>query len=241
MLEKLKQEVFEANQALVKHGLVIFTWGNVSAIDRKEGLIVIKPSGVSYDEMKVEDMVVVSLKDGKVVEGNLKPSSDTPTHLVLYRQFQEINAIVHTHSTYATSWAQSGRSIPALGTTHADHFYGAIPCTRTLTRKEIQENYEEETGNVIVEAFKEIDPESIPGVLVAGHGPFSWIQILRHWVMHCASMSMYVHHHGFCTHEEYLSCASQYEPVSFLHIKSHHHHNRYTILQPSSDPQAYYS
>jgi len=174
MLEKLKQEVFEANQALVKHGLVIFTWGNVSAIDRKEGLIVIKPSGVSYDEMKVEDMVVVSLKDGKVVEGNLKPSSDTPTHLVLYRQFQEINAIVHTHSTYATSWAQSGRSIPALGTTHADHFYGAIPCTRTLTRKEIQENYEEETGNVIVEAFKEIDPESIPGVLVAGHGPFSW-------------------------------------------------------------------
>ncbi len=174
MLEQLKQEVFEANQALVKHGLVIFTWGNVSAIDRKEGLIVIKPSGVSYDEMKVEDMVVVSLDEGKVVEGNLKPSSDTPTHLVLYRQFQGINAIVHTHSTYATSWAQSGRSIPALGTTHADHFYGAIPCTRMLTRKEIQENYEEETGNVIVETFKEIDPESIPGVLVAGHGPFSW-------------------------------------------------------------------
>ena len=174
MLEQLKQEVFEANLALVKHGLVIFTWGNVSAIDREKGLIVIKPSGVSYDEMKVDDMVVVSLADGKVVEGNLKPSSDTPTHLVLYRQFQGINAIVHTHSTFATSWAQSGKAIPALGTTHADHFYGAVPCTRLLTQKEIQENYEEETGNVIVETFKEVDPESIPGVLVAGHGPFSW-------------------------------------------------------------------
>ncbi len=174
MLEQLKQEVFEANLALVKHGLVIFTWGNVSAIDREKGLIVIKPSGVSYDEMKVDDMVVVSLADGKVVEGNLKPSSDTPTHLVLYKEFKGINAIVHTHSTFATSWAQSGKAIPALGTTHADHFYGAVPCTRLLTQKEIQENYEVETGNVIVETFKEIDPESIPGVLVAGHGPFSW-------------------------------------------------------------------
>lgn len=174
MLEQLKQEVFEANLALVKHGLVIFTWGNVSAIDREKGLIVIKPSGVSYDEMKVDDMVVVSIKDGKVIEGSLKPSSDTPTHLVLYKQFQGINAIVHTHSTFATSWAQSGKAIPALGTTHADHFYGAVPCTRLLTQKEIQENYEVETGNVIVETFKELDPESIPGVLVAGHGPFSW-------------------------------------------------------------------
>lgn len=174
MLEQLKQEVFEANLALVKHGLVIFTWGNVSAIDREKGLIVIKPSGVNYDEMKVDDMVVVSITDGKVIEGNLKPSSDTPTHLVLYRQFQGINAIVHTHSTFATSWAQSGKAIPALGTTHADHFYGAVPCTRLLNQKEIQENYEVETGNVIVETFKNIDPESIPGVLVAGHGPFSW-------------------------------------------------------------------
>jgi len=174
MLEQLKQEVFEANLALVKHGLVIFTWGNVSAIDREKGLIVIKPSGVSYDEMKVDDMVVVSITDGKVIEGNLKPSSDTPTHLVLYRQFQGINAIVHTHSTFATSWAQSGKAIPALGTTHADHFYGAVPCTRLLNQKEIQENYEVETGNVIVETFKNIDSESIPGVLVAGHGPFSW-------------------------------------------------------------------
>lgn len=174
MLEQLKQEVFEANLALVKHGLVIFTWGNVSAIDREKGLIVIKPSGVNYDEMKVDDMVVVSITDGKVIEGNLKPSSDTPTHLVLYRQFQGINAIVHTHSTFATSWAQSGKAIPALGTTHADHFYGAVPCTRLLNKKEIQENYEVETGNVIVETFKNIDPESIPGVLVAGHGPFSW-------------------------------------------------------------------
>ncbi|NWJ51879.1 MAG: L-ribulose-5-phosphate 4-epimerase [Bacteroidetes bacterium] len=173
-MEQLKQEVFEANLALVKHGLVIFTWGNVSAIDREKGLIVIKPSGVNYDEMKVDDMVVVSITDGKVIEGNLKPSSDTPTHLVLYRQFQGINAIVHTHSTFATSWAQSGKAIPALGTTHADHFYGAVPCTRLLNQKEIQENYEVETGNVIVETFKNIDPESIPGVLVAGHGPFSW-------------------------------------------------------------------
>ena len=174
MLEQLKQEVFEANLALVKHGLVIFTWGNVSALDRDKGLMVIKPSGVSYDEMKVDDMVVVSMADGKVVEGSLKPSSDTPTHLVLYREFAGVNAIVHTHSTYATSWAQSCKPIPALGTTHADHFYGAVPCTRLLTKKEIRENYEVETGNVIVETFKEIDPESIPGVLVAGHGPFSW-------------------------------------------------------------------
>jgi L-ribulose-5-phosphate 4-epimerase len=174
MLEELKKEVFNANIALVKHGLVIFTWGNVSAIDRQLGLMVIKPSGVDYDNMKVDDMVVVSLADGKVVEGDLKPSSDTPTHLVLYRNFGGVNAIVHTHSTCATAWAQSGKPIPALGTTHADHFYGAIPCTPSLSKDEVNGEYEVETGNVIVKTFQGIDPESIPGVLVAGHGPFSW-------------------------------------------------------------------
>ena len=174
MLEELKKEVFDANIALVKHGLVIFTWGNVSGIDRKQELMVIKPSGVDYDNMKVEDMVVVSLETGKVVEGELKPSSDTPTHLVLYRNFTAVNAIVHTHSTCATAWAQSGMAIPALGTTHADHFYGAIPCTPSLSKEEVNGQYEVETGNVIVKTFQNIDPESIPGVLVAGHGPFAW-------------------------------------------------------------------
>ncbi|MDP4292156.1 MAG: L-ribulose-5-phosphate 4-epimerase [Bacteroidota bacterium] len=174
MLDELKKEVFDANLALVKHGLVIFTWGNVSGIDRKQGLMVIKPSGVDYDKMKVDDLVVVSLEDGKVVEGKLKPSSDTPTHLVLYRNFTAINAIVHTHSTCATAWAQSGMPIPALGTTHADHFYGAIPCTPSLSKDEVNGQYEVETGNVIVKTFQHIDPESIPGVLVAGHGPFAW-------------------------------------------------------------------
>ena len=174
MLEELKKEVFDANIALVKHGIVIFTWGNVSGIDRKLGLMVIKPSGVDYDNIKVEDMVVVNIETGKVVEGELKPSSDTPTHLVLYRNFKGVNAIVHTHSTCATAWAQSGTPIPALGTTHADHFYGAIPCTPSLTKEEVNGEYEVETGNVIVKTFQNIDPESIPGVLVAGHGPFAW-------------------------------------------------------------------
>ena len=174
MLEELKKEVFDANIALVKHGLVIFTWGNVSGIDRKLGLMVIKPSGVDYENMKAEDMVVVSLADGTVVEGNLKPSSDTPTHLVLYRNFTTVNGIVHTHSTSATAWAQSGMPIPALGTTHADHFYGSIPCTPSLTKEEVNGQYEVETGNVIVKTFQNIDPDSIPAVLVAGHGPFTW-------------------------------------------------------------------
>ncbi len=173
MLEQLKEEVFKANLDLVKHGLVIFTWGNVSAIDRKKGLFVIKPSGVSYDEMKAEDMVVVDL-DGKVVEGKLKPSSDTPTHLVLYKAFEDIGGVVHTHSSWATSWAQAGKAIPALGTTQADYFYGDIPCTRKLTAEEINTAYEIETGNVIVETFKDIDSMAVPGVLVNNHGPFSW-------------------------------------------------------------------
>lgn len=173
MLEALKEKVFQANLDLVKHGLVIFTWGNVSAIDRESGLVVIKPSGVSYDNMKAEHMVVVDL-EGKVVEGNLKPSSDTATHLVLYKAFPEIGGVVHTHSTYATVWAQAGIDIPNIGTTHADYFSEAIPCTRMMTQTEVEGDYELETGNVIIERFKGINPVHVPGVLVCNHGPFSW-------------------------------------------------------------------
>jgi L-ribulose-5-phosphate 4-epimerase len=173
MLDALKKEVLQANLDLVKHGLVIFTWGNVSAIDRTSGLVVIKPSGVSYDEMKAEDMVVVD-PDGNVVEGKLKPSSDTPTHLVLYRAFPEIGGVVHTHSTYATAWAQAGLDIPNIGTTHADYFHGAIPCTPDMTEAEVTGAYEWETGNVIVARFRGINPVHTPGVLVKNHGPFSW-------------------------------------------------------------------
>ena len=173
MLEKLKENVCQANLDLVKHGLVIFTWGNVSAIDRESGLVVIKPSGVGYDNMKPEDMVVVDL-DGKVVEGDLNPSSDTPTHIVLYKAFPEIGGIVHTHSTFATAWAQAGLDIEPLGTTHADYFHGPVPCTPDMTQKQINGNYEEETGNVIVETFKGKNPVHTPAVLVKNHGPFAW-------------------------------------------------------------------
>jgi L-ribulose-5-phosphate 4-epimerase len=173
MLKELKEQVFEANLDLVKHGLVIFTWGNVSAIDRDEGLVVIKPSGVSYDVMRPEDMVVVNL-DGEIVEGKLKPSSDTPTHLVLYKSFHCIGGIVHTHSTYATAWAQAGKDIPNIGTTHADYFSDNIPCTDDMTREEVEGEYEKETGKVIVKRFEKLNPDFIPGVLVKNHGPFSW-------------------------------------------------------------------
>ncbi len=174
MLEKLKEEVFKANLMLPKYNLVTFTWGNVSAIDRESGLVVIKPSGVEYDTMTAEDMVVVDLRTGKVVEGKYKPSSDTPTHLVLYRNFPEIGSVVHTHSRWATVFAQSNIPIKALGTTHADYFYGDIPCTRRMTEEEIFGEYEAETGNVIVETFKGIDYNAVPAVLVANHGPFTW-------------------------------------------------------------------
>ena len=173
MLEALKQEVLEANLLLPKHGLITFTWGNVSGIDRESGLVVIKPSGVSYDGMTAEDMVVVDLQ-GKVVEGKWKPSSDTPTHLALYRAFPEMGGIVHTHSRWATSFAQAGMPIPAMGTTQGDYFYGDIPCTRKMTPAEIAGEYELETGNVIIETFKDIDPMTIPAVLVHSHGPFTW-------------------------------------------------------------------
>lgn len=173
MLESLKQAVLEANLELPKYGLVTFTWGNVSGIDRETGLVVIKPSGVPYDDMLVEHMVVVNL-DGQIVEGHMKPSSDTPTHLYLYKAFEQIGGIVHTHSPWATSWAQAARAIPPLGTTHADYFYGDIPCTRKMTDAEINGAYELETGHVIAERFSQIDPVSTPGVLVHGHAPFSW-------------------------------------------------------------------
>jgi len=173
MLEELKKSVFNANLGLLRHDLAILTWGNVSGIDRARGLFVIKPSGVPYDEMTAGDMVVMDM-DGKKVEGRLNPSSDSPTHLVLYKNFTSIGGVVHTHSPWATSFSQSGRSIPALGTTHADYFYGDIPCTRTMTDSEIKSNYEAETGNVIVETFNYIDPATIPGVLVKNHGPFTW-------------------------------------------------------------------
>ena len=175
MLEELKEKVFQANLDLVKHNLVIFTWGNVSAIDREKGLVVIKPSGVSYDTMKASDMVVVDLHSGKVVEGDLNPSSDTPTHLVLYRAFPEIGGVVHTHSTYATAWAQTGRDIPNIGTTHADYFHDDIPCTADMTADQMAE-YEYHTGVVIVNRISSgnINPVHTPGVLVKNHGPFSW-------------------------------------------------------------------
>ena len=173
MLETLKQQVFEANLALVHHGLVTFTWGNVSGIDRESGCIVIKPSGVPYETMKAEDMTVLDLQ-GNVVEGAYKPSSDTPTHIELYRAFPQLGAVVHTHSRWATIWAQAGRDIPAYGTTHADAFYGAVPCTRAMTDAEIRGSYEKETGTVIIERFAGIDPMDIPAVLVKSHGPFSW-------------------------------------------------------------------
>ena len=173
MLEHLKQEVCEANLLLPKYGLVTFTWGNVSAIDRETGYVVIKPSGVEYDMLTPDKMVVVDL-DGNVIEGNLNPSSDTPTHLYLYRNFKEAGGIIHTHSTHATAFAQARTPIEAYGTTHADYFYGAIPCTRELTAAETQCDYEINTGRVIVEAFKDLNPAAIPGVVVANHGPFAW-------------------------------------------------------------------
>lgn len=173
MLEELKKEVFNANLELVKQNLVIYTWGNVSGIDRENNLIVIKPSGVSYDKMTSNDMVIVDF-DGKVIEGNLRPSSDTPTHIELYKKFKNIGGIVHTHSMYATSWAQAGRDIPAYGTTHADYFYGDIPCTRLLTKEEIENEYEKNTGKIIIEKFENIDEMAIPGVICSGHGPFAW-------------------------------------------------------------------
>jgi L-ribulose-5-phosphate 4-epimerase len=173
MLEKLKEKVYKANLDLVDKGLVIHTWGNVSGRDKESGFIVIKPSGVSYDLMNPEHMVVID-RDGRVIEGKFKPSTDAPTHLLLYRTFESLGGVVHTHSSYATSWAQAGRAIPPFGTTHADHYYGEVPCTRLLTRKETETEYEINTGKIIVERLGDIDPLTVPSVLVNGHGPFCW-------------------------------------------------------------------
>ena len=173
MLEKLKNDVFKANLELVENGLVIHTWGNVSGRDRESGLIVIKPSGVSYSLMTPGDMVVIDL-EGNVVEGKFKPSTDAPTHLLLYKAFISVGGVVHTHSSFATSWAQAGRAIPPFGTTHADHFYGEVPCTRLLTHKETENDYEINTGKIIIEKLGKTDPLTVPSVLVSGHGPFCW-------------------------------------------------------------------
>ncbi len=184
-MENLKKEVISANQALQRRGLVIFTWGNASAIDRDNNRVVIKPSGVSYEELTPEKMSVVDLS-GNILEGALRPSSDTPTHLMLYRKFPGIGAVVHTHSTAATAWAQAGRGIPCMGTTHADYFFGEIPCTRTLTREETEHDYEKNTGLVISERFSDLDYQQIPAVLVAQHGPFTWGKNAAEAVLHSA-------------------------------------------------------
>ena len=173
MLEELKKQVYEANMLLPKYGLVTFTWGNVSGIDREKGLFVIKPSGVDYDKLRPEDMVVLDM-EGNIVEGDYNPSTDTPTHLELYKAFKDIGGVVHTHSTHAVAWAQAGKDIPCFGTTHADYFYGPIPCARNLTKEEIDEGYEKNTGLTIIECFKDRDPMHVPGVICKNHGPFSW-------------------------------------------------------------------
>ncbi len=185
MLEKLKLEVYEANMELPKRVLVTYTWGNVSGIDREKGLFVIKPSGVDYDKLKPEDLVVMDL-NGNKVEGELNPSSDTKTHLVLYNNFPNIGGIVHTHSPYAVAWAQAGEDIPCYGTTHADYFYGAVPCARHLTQEELDEDYEMNTGNSIVETFREreLDPKAVPAVICHSHGPFTWGKDAKEAVYH---------------------------------------------------------
>lgn len=198
MLEKLKEEVYLANMELPKRGLVTYTWGNVSGIDREKGLFVIKPSGVEYDELKPSDMVVMDLKGNKI-EGDLNPSSDTKTHMVLYNAFPKVGGIVHTHSPYAVAWAQAGEDLPCYGTTHADYFYGSIPCARHLTQEELDEDYERNTGVTIVETFKErgLDPKAVPAVLCFSHGPFTWgkdpAQAVYHSVVleECAKMGIF--------------------------------------------------
>ena len=228
MLEQLKKEVLKANLLLPKHGLVTFTWGNVSAIDREKGIIAIKPSGVEYDEMKEEDIVLVDL-EGNVVEGNLKPSSDLMTHLEFYRNWPNIGGVVHTHSRWATSFAQAGKDIMALGTTQADYFHGAIPCTRLMTPEEIQGEYELETGKVIVETFKErgLNPDEVPGVLVHSHGPFAWGTDAENAVHNAVVMEECAMMDAIAS----LLCNNQIEPMQQVlldkHFKRKHGPNAY--------------
>jgi L-ribulose-5-phosphate 4-epimerase len=216
MLDQLKQAVWKANLDLVKEGLVIQTWGNASGIDREKGLVVIKPSGLAYSELKPKHMVVVALDSGKVVEGDLNPSSDTATHLVLYRAFESIGGVVHTHSLYATAWAQTCCDVPALGTTHADYFYGAIPCTRLLRPAEIKGEYEAETGNVIVETFTDRDPLSCPAVLVASHGPFAWGKTAHDAVHNAVVLEHVVHLAG-----ETFALSSASKPMQQVLLDKH--------------------
>lgn len=214
LLSKLREQVLEANLELVRRGLVLFTFGNASGISREDGLVVIKPSGVDYDKLKPSDMVITNL-EGTVVEGNLRPSSDLPTHLVLYKAFPNIGGVAHTHSEFATSWAQAGRPIPCLGTTHADTFHGAVPVTENLTPSEIESSYEENTGHIIVRAFKKINSDSVPGVLVRNHGPFCW-GTTAEIAAHNASILEAVARMAYYT----VGLAQAAEPISqYLHDK----------------------
>ncbi len=216
MLESLKERVYRANLDLVKMGLVLFTWGNVSAIDRSTGLVVIKPSGVEYGEMRESDMVVVDI-EGSIAEGKLNPSSDLPTHLELYKAFPNVGGVVHTHSKYATAFAQSARGVPAYGTTHADYFYGEIPCTRALTENEIKSAYEKNTGAVIAETFAALDPDAIPGCFVRNHGPFAWGATCEKAVYHAAVME-------YCARMAYLTeqINPEAEPAAGFLLEKHY-------------------
>jgi L-ribulose-5-phosphate 4-epimerase len=215
MLEDLKQRVFESNLDLVKHGLVIHTWGNVSGRDKATGYVVIKPSGVSYEMMKPEDMVIID-QEGKTVEGRYKPSTDAPTHLVLYKAYDNIGGVVHTHSTFATSWSQSGKNVPPYGTTHADHYHGAVPCTRLLNDDEILIDYESNTGKVIIETLGSVNPLTIPSVLVNSHGPFCWAESPEKAVYNAVALE------EICRMAFYTVLLGRSEPVNQVLLDKHY-------------------
>ena len=225
MLESLKQKVYEANMELPKRGLITYTWGNVSGIDRETGYFVIKPSGVDYDLLKPEDMVVMDL-EGNNIEGHLNPSSDTPTHIELYKAYPEIGGVVHTHSPWATSWAQAGRYIPCYGTTHADYFYGDIPCARLLTENEIEENYEKNTGLVIVETIGDENPLFVPGILCSNHGPFTWGKD-AHDAVHNAVVLEEVAKMASCTESINKSSSKAPQSMQDKHFMRKHGPNAY--------------
>lgn len=225
MLESLKQKVYEANMELPKRGLITYTWGNVSGIDRETGYFVIKPSGVDYDLLKPEDMVVMDL-EGNKIEGHLNPSSDTPTHIELYKAYPEIGGVVHTHSPWATSWAQADRYIPCYGTTHADYFYGDIPCARLLTENEIEENYEKNTGLVIVETIGDENPLFVPGILCSNHGPFTWGKD-AHDAVHNAVVLEEVAKMASCTESINKSSSKAPQSMQDKHFMRKHGPNAY--------------